>query len=249
MAADISDSSNWIRDYLPLAAALAAVIIAAFNYLTSRPKLKLEMEKLQKEIENLSENTRTNSDSISEMQKNVLPGSIYSDEVVVYNNSSGNLGFDFVGTENYRYEGDERIPGKAAGEVKYLDKGIINIERSNSEGRYELYLRSYTLGARKSEFIPKDTVEDEPRRLRISCEARTLNGEHTLRFVMRDREAKKWIGKSYVHRISSPEWRRIEGYFTVRALVEAELRIDDEDISIFPSTIQIRNLIVAQRKG
>jgi hypothetical protein len=248
VASGISDSSDWIKDYIPLAAALAAMIIAAFNYLTSRPKLKLETEKLRKEIANLSENTQTNSENISEMQ-NILQGPVYSNEAIVYSNASGNLGFDFVGNESYRYDGDKRIPGKAAGKINYLDKGIINIERSNSEGRYELYLRSYTLGARKSETIPKDVVEDAPRRLRVSCEARTLNGEHTLRFVIRDRESQKWIGKSAVHRISSPQWRRIEGYFTVPALAEAELRIDDEDISVFPSTVQIRNLIMTQMKN
>jgi hypothetical protein len=64
---------------------------------------------------------------------------------------------------------------------------------------------------------------------------------------MRDREKRKWIGKSSVHRLSSPAWKRIEAHFTVPPLVEAELRIDDEGVSLAPSALQIRKLMMTQR--
>lgn len=88
----MAETSNWITAYIPLAAALAAVLIAVFQYFTSRPKTKLEMEKLRTEIAKISEASKTNSESISEMQSMILP--MYTDDTVVYNNTSGNLGFD-----------------------------------------------------------------------------------------------------------------------------------------------------------
>jgi len=244
----VEEASNWIRAYVPLAAALTAVLIALFQYFTSRPKLRLEMEKLRQEIRALSEDSRANSDNISEIQNlliDQLP--MYSDETVVYDNVTGNLGFDFVGTGGQLYADDKPIPGKGSGSLSFLEKGIINIERDNTDGRYELYLRSYTLGARKTEIIPKDTTEDRPKRFRVSCEARTLSAEHTLRLVMRNRDTGKWLGKSIAHRISGPDWKRIEGHFTVTPLVNAEFRLDDEGVSAVPSTVQIRKFMVTQR--
>lgn len=174
---------------------------------------------------------------------------MYADESVVYNNTSGNLGFDFAGSTGRIYDGNKPITEVGEGELR-IDKGIINIERYNTDGRYELYLRKYMLGARENEVIPKDTTEDKPRRFRVACEARSIDdGEHNLRFVMRDREKKKWIGKSVLHRICSPEWRRIEAHFTVPPLIEAELRIDDEGVSMAPSTVQIRKLMMTQRRS
>lgn len=108
-------------------------------------------------------------------------------------------------------------------------------------------MRKYSVGANSENAIPKDTTSDKPWRFRVSCEARTLGGDHVVRFVMRDREKKNWIGRSIVHHISYSEWRRVEAHFVVPPVIEAELRIDDEGVSAVPSTLQPRKLMMTEK--
>jgi hypothetical protein len=103
---------------------------------------------------------------------------MYSDETVVYNNTSGNFGFDFSGNGGKIFDGEKAITGNGIGNLTFLDKGIINIDRDNTDGRYEVCLRKYTLGAKTSEVIPKSITDDRPKNFRVSCEARSLDGEH-----------------------------------------------------------------------
>jgi hypothetical protein len=70
-----------------------------------------------------------------------------------------------------------------------------------------------------------------------------------LRFVLRDREKQKWIGRSVTHRISSSEWKRADAYFTLPPGIEGEIRIDDENVSEAPSAVQIRKLVMTELKS
>jgi hypothetical protein len=242
-------AQSWIKDYIPLATAFAALAVALFQYITTRPKLKLEIQKLRKEIDNLSEDQKTTSESLSEVQKALseqIP--IYPNEQIVYQNLSGSIGHDFRGNGGKIYEGTTPISDTGRGTLSFLDPGIINIDRENKEGRYEIYLRSYMVGAQKREVITKDASAD-PKRFRVSCEARAISGEHTLRFVLRDRQKQNWIGRSVTHRISAPEWKRADAYFTFPPGIEGEIRIDDENVSEAPSTVQIRKLVMTELKS
>jgi hypothetical protein len=247
----MAETSSWLKDYVPLAAALVVAVAgfgtAIFQYVVSKSKTNLEMEKLRKEINKLSDDSKSISDNISKIQNVMEQLPMYSDETIIYNNTSGNLGFDFTGRGGQIWDGNTPVTGEGSGKLTFPGKGIINVERYNTDGRYELYLKKYTIAGKSSDVISKDTIEDKPRRFRVACEARTINGEHTLRFVIRDREKKDWIGESVTHRITSQEWNRCEARFTVPPLVEAELRVDDEGVLTAPSTIQIRKLMMTQR--
>jgi hypothetical protein len=109
------------------------------------------------------------------------------------------------------------------------------------------YLQSYMLGGQNKKIIMKDLTSDA-RSIRVSCEARSLKGEHTLSFVLRDPENNSWIGGSPSQKIYSTEWKQLNGYFSLPPGVDAELRVD-ETVSQAPSSVQIRKLVMTQLKS
>jgi hypothetical protein len=256
----VSDTTAWVKDYVPLFTALAAIAVALFQYVTGRRrsaadiglvdaqtrKTQKEIEKISQEMARLSESYTTSSDNIAEIQSEIarLP----RDEVIVYQ-SNENPGFDIHGHEGRIWDSGRPATEKATGVLSFLEHGIINVHRTNSDGKYEIYLHKYVMtGGKSSELIPKNSAGDKPRRFRVSCEARSLLGDHTVKIGMRDvGGGGTWYGQA-TYRISSQEWKRLEAYFSVPASAEACLRIDDQDVSTVPSTIQFRRLVVTRRK-
>ena len=124
-------------------------MVAIFNYVVSRPKTRLEIQKLEKEIEKLSTAAKTTAESISEIQQTINPLPVYQNEQVLYSSTSDNIGFDFHGKGAYVYRDSKFVPGKGAGTLSYPGGGIVSIDRECKEGRYELYLQK--LRSRPSE--------------------------------------------------------------------------------------------------
>jgi hypothetical protein len=113
--------------------------------------------------------------------------------------------------------------------------------------KYSVNLNNCNIDGQTKEFIPANMHDDKPRRIRVSYEARALDKEHSIRLLVHDRKIFQWVGKSVVHRISSNEWRRIEGYFHNPPLVEAIIRIDDEEVDTARTTFQVRRVMLTHR--
>jgi hypothetical protein len=175
------------------------------------------------------------------------------------------------GSERVIFDGRERLDGfKVEGEANSLWKGSgtaahrtsplgegsheifegvgIDIRRTNTAGRYELMLKEFVLDGKTSPVIPRDARMSGKRKFAISCEAKASGGDHTLRFVLRDPAIGKWV-TSKTRRISGNEWTRVEVFLFADPTVDLQVRIDDEDVSAAPSSVQIRNLVVVERLG
>jgi hypothetical protein len=241
----MSDTGQLIKDFAPLATAAAALIVASFQYLITRKKTLLEIEKLKGEVAAIEATSKTTASNLSELQDafvEQLPK--FKDEIAIYENTSGSLGHDIRDRTGHRYnDRDEKIGEEAKADVTF-ENGTISVERKNKEGRVELHLVSY--GPEKSDHIERDQSGDGARKLRVTCEVRSTVGTHTLRVVLRDPKTTKWFG-STAHTVSSSAWKRVESYFTLPPLAPGAIRLDLIEPSETPSMVQIRKLLVTQR--
>ncbi len=168
--------------------------VALINHFFNRKKTQVEIQKLQADVEKTRaevEKTRAETEKIHSEVKGVS-AAVYSlggsSEEILLDGTKHVDGFDIKGNEGTLWTGgdDNRPVGeKARGEVRFEDGGILNIQRKNTEGRYELWFQRYSYKGKEHSVIPKDELISGVRKLRVSGEAKAIYATHELRFVVR----------------------------------------------------------------
>ena len=171
-------------------------------------------------------------------------------ERVVYSSNGRDVGFDFRGSKAQLWQKvggvDQPISEYGTGVLTFESGGVLNIQRSNTDGRYEVTLQAYLFGKTETTAIPRDDLIPGLRRLRLSCEAKAAGAEHTLRFVLKNEKTNKWVAQDE-RTITSNTWTPINIYFQIPPTEECRLRIDDLNVTYAASSVQIRNLVLAER--
>jgi hypothetical protein len=233
---------------------ISGVVVALFNYFLGRrktsaevKKLEIEAEKIRLEAEKLRKELSANTENIASIGyklSNALERILYD------SNKVGDIGFDFKGQGGKLYKRNEKgkdipITPEGVGSISF-DKGIINIERTNTEGRYEIWLQSYYFENDIRQFLPKDVLGEGSKRIRLSCEVKVTHGQHTLKFTFKGQETQQWLGHGE-RTFEADQWTPITLYFNVSAKENSKLRIDDQAITKAPSNILIRNFVLAEK--
>jgi hypothetical protein len=216
------------------------------NYFVNRKKTFAEIQKVQAE----AQKTRAETDKILTEIKSVSANVSYSlatpTEDILFDGTARIDGFDVRGAEGNFWKGSEATSAKGKGDLKFEEGGILNIHRDNTVGRFELYFQRYIFKGEEHSIIPKDFTTSGRRKLRISCEAKAIGGEHMLRFILRDPSSARRLAEDRIC-VKTNDWTKFQVYLPADPSSDAQLRIDDEEVSRAPSSIQIRNIVLAQR--
>jgi hypothetical protein len=232
------------------------VVVATLNYFLTRNKTSAETEKLRLESEKLRRELTISTEGIASIThelSGVAASASYQlsgvSERVIYETKNRDIGHDFNGVEGTTYK---RVDGKdvpaspkGLGSLNF-ENGILNVRRTNTEGRYEIWLHTYMYGDTEKQVIPQDDLIAGQRRLRISCDVKVVGGEHTLKFVFVGKRTGGWLARKE-SRISDEQWTPLTNYFLVSPKEDCQLRIQDQDVSHAPSSMQIRNLTLAEK--
>jgi hypothetical protein len=232
-----------------LSGLLSGVAVALLTYFLSRKRTDAEIGNLKAQADKAMAET----DKIRAELKNVsatvsfnLPSGA---EQILVDGKSGLDGFDVKGSEGQFWVGSGKdakpTSPMAEGKLKF-EEGALNVQRDNTEGRFELRFIRYIYKGKEYALIPKDDLISGKRRLLASCEAKVVGGEHSLRFVIRDPTAGQKLAEEVV-RVATTSWATYQVFLSADAGVESQFRIDDEQVSRVPSSIQIRNVVLAQR--
>jgi hypothetical protein len=218
-----------------LSALLGGVAVAVANQLFARRKTHAEIGKLraeQREIE-------LRADKLADEMENTIAEVKYAAasanrERVIYDTR--------VDLDRYDFRVAER--GDAKGTFA-IEDGILSVRRSNIEGRFELRLERYLYDGER-EHIPRNERIAGNRRLRVSCQAKSVGGAHTLDFVLRKDGASPRLatGTSVVDR---NEWTPIEHYFRIPPGDDCRLYVYDIDLAEPDTSVQLRDLVLAER--
>jgi hypothetical protein len=180
---------------------------------------------------------------------NVPPKTVPGDQVVFDGRGSID-GFAMRGQPGYLWTGiwpnSKRVGELGEGELAIELGGVLNIKRTNTDGRYELIVQQYSYGGRQHPVLPKDELIAGKRKLHITCQAKVVGGEHTLRFVINATDGQQLARET--RRVTRNEWIPIDAYLQAPATKDVEVRIYDEQIT-GPSSVQIKDLVITQRNN
>lgn len=123
---------------------------------------------------------------------------------------------------------------------------MLNIQRTDNEGRFALVLNTYTRDGQTTDYIKADPSLSSKRKVRVTCEAKSLSGiSHVLDFVLRDKGSYDWLNtKTFT--LNAQSWTTLEAYLVVSPDKDFYLKIYDHDVAKIPSSIQIQNLKVME---
>jgi hypothetical protein len=148
----------------------------------------------------------------------------------------------FVGYAGHDvYDRDNRpldTRGEGTLDILGADKAI-RINRTNTEGRYEVVFRPY--GRREASFRKLDD-----RQFRLKFKARAEGGKHELRVVVKNVDTNKWVYDE-IATVQEGKEQEFEFYLTdVPASGNLVLRLDDRGIERAPSSVTISSLRLAE---
>jgi hypothetical protein len=241
----VGDTSSIVTTLL--SGLLSGIVVAVLTYLFSRRKTNAEIRKLEAETEKIRVEISKSVDNISATVNYKLSN---KSEQTIYQSSTRQIGYDFRGHEDFVWKSidgkDVAIGQKARGNLEFEEGGVLNIRRTNTEGRFQIWLQRYIYDGVEKTSIPRDDLISGLRSLRVSCEVKVVGGEHTLRFLLKNEKDNKWLGQEE-RRITSDTWTKLNMYFQIPPSEECRLRIDDEQVSHAPSSVQITSIVLAEK--
>ena len=94
--------------------------------------------------------------------------------------------------------------------------------------------------------LPADELATGIRRINVTCQAKVVGGEHTLKFTLKTEEGKQLAG--FAQKVTTNEWTSIDAYLEAPFSEAVQVRIYDEQL-VTPSSVQIKNLVIRQLRN
>lgn len=223
---------------------LGGVVVALVNHFLTRRKTEAEIKKLEAEAEKIKAETNNLSATVQYQLSSTK-------ERVIYDSVQFGEPYDFKGVESqmWNLEENRHMGETGLGELNIetgKDGIVLNVERKNTGGRYEIWLYKYRYDNQEKEYIPSNHLISGTRKIHVSCQVKAVNGEHTIIFILRDKETRHWLASNKIT-TKGNEWTTIDRYFQIPPTADVHFRIDLQEPSTVPSSVQIRKLIIAEK--
>lgn len=79
----------------------------------------------------------------------------------------------------------------------------------------------------------------------MSCEVKILESPNSIRFLFKSQPGGVWLAAQEIV-ANSKVWTPINRFFEIDPAEDCYLRIDDYDAATVPSSVQIRDIVVAE---
>lgn len=223
---------------------LLVLVFALMTAVYRLHKKSKESERLARHLmQNLRYELNTKLQVVERQAYRQLPGN----ETIVYDGRAGMGEKDFTGNGArvwdyvaHRFEGSD-----GTGRLR-TEGNTLCIERTNTDGRYELHLHRFVFDGKETTSIPAST-EQSVRHLRLTFGVKKETASHQLRVVFKGKASKEVLAeKDYV--VFNPDWEAAELFFSVATTESCGLRIDDLEVLEAPSRIWLRNVVLREKK-
>ncbi len=227
---------------------LGGVIVAILNHVFTKRRTEAEIAKLVAQTELLKLQAQQLVEQLQHTTQTIGAVEVRLGERILYNGRCDPV--DFTSRGDRRWD----ITDVAKGEgTLTIQNGILNVERTNTEGRFAIYLRTYFDGPTFKDYLPRNPFLTGTRALKLTCKIKVVGGRHTLVFVIKstkgggaelDFAEGKWLG-SHKQIFTKNEWTDVTASFRIPPDQDCFLRIDDQDLSE-PGSVQLRELILTE---
>jgi hypothetical protein len=188
-----------------ITALIGGIGIAVVTYLLNRKRLAAETAKLIAETDKIRAEMRALTTTVAASLPQPTTSYVFDGRGRIIE------GFDVSFKEECIHDANGKpVSGWARGTLWREAGGILNVQRSNTEGRLELLLKSYSFGRKWYPHIPQDATIAGKRRLLVECDAKTIGTDHTLRFVVKDPKGGSWLAE-YKTTVSGNSWIHLTG--------------------------------------
>jgi len=241
-----SDLLNIIASLL--SGVVGGVIVAIVNYYLSKRKTLAEVSKIEAETEKTRAETKKLLNEIADISATVGYKLTNSGERIIYDSATNFDPYDFKGVEGqlWNYEQQKHTGPKGKGVLSIEQGTVLNIKRLDISGRYEVWLQRYIYDGFELQHIPKNEIIAGKRKLHVSCQAKAIGSEHSLDFVIKE-ERTGIVPAHSKQKVIGNNWVPIDLYFQVSPADNYVFRIYDQEIASIPTSVQIRNLVIAEK--
>ena len=229
-------------------ALLGGLLVALTNHFFTRrrtgaetTKLEAEAEKTRVETEKLRVELSTIASSVQEV--NTKLG--HAREIVIYDGVAECDGGDFS-TLGARFTGESPDKPKGTGLLK-VENGILNVQRTNTAGRFRVTLLRYIYGGAERDYLPRNELIAGNRVLKLTCDVKVAGGAHTANFIIKNKAGGEWLANQE-QTFAANEWTPVEAYFRIPASADCFLVFDDQHIARPDTSLQLRRLSLVERQ-
>jgi hypothetical protein len=139
-----------------------------------------------------------------------------------------------------KYQDGKPVGPIGEGNLSFHQDGSMQIQRNNTEGRYEIELRPF---GRMEPTIRKSARLE--RVFRVAFKAKTEAGTHAIRLVLKDNQTGGWADHKIVN-INVDDWQDFEIFLRAAPSLDLFLRVDDIGVTKVPSSVFLSSLRVAE---
>lgn len=240
-------ASDIIHLLAPIGSGLVGGLLAAIiNHYFTRRKTNAEIEKLEAEALKIRVETKkllTEMETLSSTVKEVSYKLGAPTENVIYDGRVYCDGSHF-NAHGARFWREPNEKPKGMGSFK-VESGILNVDRTNTGGRFRITLLNYLYDGILREYLPKNVLLAGKRQLKLGCEAKATGGSHTLLFVLKKTLDGEHLDK-HEETFTRNEWIRVNVYFRIPPNEDCQLWFDDQNVSQPNSSVQLRNLVLTE---
>lgn len=205
---------------------VSGVVVAFLSYFLTRRRDAAETEKLRAEAEELRAQAEQIRIEIGQLHSSVEEVSYHmpTNETIIYDGTRGIGGYDISVSDSHD-----------------LKHGTLFLQR----GRGEIILCKYIYDGRERDFLPRNELLSGERKLRVSWEARVIEGSCELMVQLRQKEGDGELAATRLT-IHESDWKKLDLYFRIPPDKNCYLKMLTRPLSD-RSSIQMRNLVVAER--
>jgi hypothetical protein len=224
-----------LGEWIPVVSAVVgggavAAIAAVLTYRLNKRKAVVEIEKLNLEIAKLKSEVDYKLSNLEEQ--------------ILFDSRQALDGFDF----DAKGVAIDRGQPVGEGRHKVLDGKVLNIERTNKEGRYEVVLKQLLYQNAKRPFVPANLAIAGQRKIKVRFLVKATGGRHRIKTVLKTTgEGGVWLASKNDYVEHQDQWEEVECFFLVDPSAEFFIRFDDGEISTVPSSVQIKDIVVSEK--
>ena len=228
---------------------LAALILGCYSLITTKPFFDLLVEFLCLKVE-----------LWVILLVVILIGGLYffifHPKKLPLNASSNNIRVlvDLANASEFNIETEQAkvwIDNKEVGEqaVGKLDikEGVLNLRRTNKDGRFIIRILEYYNNNIAGKFIKSNVNLEGDRRILVSFKAKIIGGSHSIRIVCTKKDSHLWVHKAnFKFIIESKEYQEFNQILKVPASEDFNIRMENIEVENLQSSVQIKDFMVKE---